>query len=98
MSGCPNTTASGCRCPEHDPGLSEHAADPAVYDLALQRSRPARLLVVTMPPAEICHGYAHGCRCDGCLVRAEHGGNIPPAREPSLQPWDPRPARQRRAA
>lgn len=45
MSGCPNSTESGCRCPEHDPGLSAHARDPEAYAQSLPQ--PVRLRVVT---------------------------------------------------
>ncbi len=36
---CPNTTAGGCRCPEHHPGLLEYAADRGAYRALLSRAR-----------------------------------------------------------
>lgn len=60
---CPNSTASGCRCPEHHPGLMAHSPTPADYALALELLRPAKttLRVLTMP-------LDNTPRCDGTMV------------------------------
>jgi hypothetical protein len=40
MLACPNSTESGCRCVEHDPGLSAHAKDATAYAEALATLTP----------------------------------------------------------
>lgn len=89
---CPNSTAGGCRCPDHHPGLLGE------YGSAAAAPPPAQLSVVpAATPAEICHGYAHGCTCSQCTLRSEHGvTTLRPVRP--RQPWEPRPARHRKAA
>lgn len=94
MTLCPNSTEGGCRCPEHHPGLLAFAPAELVAEPA---SAPARLTLVTPGPSEVCHGYAHGCICSQCTLRAEHG-TPPPVPSRVAQPWEPRPARHRRAA
>ncbi len=47
MGSCPNSTESGCRCPDHAPGLMAHAKDIAAYEAALRTVRPTTLHVVT---------------------------------------------------
>ncbi len=70
-SACPNTYASGCRCPEHDPGLMRHAPDLEAYARALDRCRPqpTRLRVVTMGADDRpdCDG-SMTCPCQRCGV------------------------------
>lgn len=55
MPGCPNSTESGCRCPEHHPGLLAFAPVPA---------EPVRLHLVTPGPCT-----APSVRTDGQLAR-----------------------------
>lgn len=94
MTGCPNTTENGCRCPDHDPGLGAYAADPVAYEAALAPLRPVRLHVVTPGPTveEPCN-ESMTCPCKRCVgeraARGPHGGGH--------QPWHPRPAGQRAA-
>lgn len=100
MSGCPNSTESGCRCPEHDPGLAVHAADAAAYERALEPLRgPVRLSVVTLGPnaEQPCTGTMT-CGCPACAKATAHlarRGGI--GSGPARQPWDPRPSRIRAA-
>lgn len=89
---CKNSAAGGCRCPEHNPGLAAHAADPVAYEAFLERVRQAgrtKLRVVTMPNEII------GIQCDGsmvcpCEACARDRGNIKP--RAIRQPWDARAA------
>lgn len=92
MAGCKNSTASGCRCIEHHPGLSAHAADQAAYDQALEACRPKRLTVVTFtPPHETppCDGTMT-CTCSDCIKQRAIRLNIP--RPKIRQPWEPKAA------
>lgn len=69
MSGCPNTTEGGCRCPEHHPGLGAYSSDPDAYDAAIARLRKqgVRLRLVTMPAgAPGCTGTMT-CPCERCV-------------------------------
>jgi hypothetical protein len=96
LSGCPNSTESGCRCPDHAPGLAAYAPDPVAYEAALEPLRPVRLHVVTtgVPVEEPSCNGSMTCSCKRCVgdraSRTAHGG--------VRQPWEPRPARERRAA
>lgn len=93
MTRCPSSTDHGCRCPEHHPGLSVHAADPDAYDRALAPLRgPVRLSVVTAgPDTKIeCDG-TYRCPCSTCTRQRSILLNTP--RPDIRQPWDPRPAR-----
>lgn len=68
--GCPSSTANGCRCPEHDPGLSVYAQDPEAYARALAPLRgPTRLSIVTAGPfvEQICSGGML-CGCPACAA------------------------------
>jgi hypothetical protein len=94
LPGCPNSTESGC--PDHAPGLAAFARDPAAYEAALAPLRPVRLHVVTtgvLAESPACDG-SMTCSCERCVgdraARTAHGGGP--------QPWEPRPARERRAA
>jgi hypothetical protein len=94
VNGCPNSTQSGCRCPEHDPGLMAFARDPVTYAAALAPCRPAvKLRVVTMPPhaERPCDGTMT-CSCQRCI--RDRGSRRAEGERP--QPWQPR--RSRRAA
>jgi hypothetical protein len=53
---CPNSTASGCRCPEHHPGLLEYSSQPdqllaALLPLAEKQSNRVTLRVLTTDPS-----------------------------------------------
>lgn len=92
MDGCPNSTASGCRCVEHHPGLSVHAVDPIAYEAMLASMRPALRVVTPGPPLssfeDVCEGESSmTCMCS--VHQAEKRRRNVPA-----QPWVPR----RRAA
>lgn len=88
MSGCPNSSESGCRCPQHDSGLAAHAADPDAYERALASVRGSlRLSVVTLgPTVEVpcTGGMLCGCkRCSAATAArvrrgAEGGGRSSP--------------------
>lgn len=43
---------------------------------------------------EVCHGYAHGCRCVHCMARESGPLPAPPA---PAQPWEPKVPRSRSA-
>jgi hypothetical protein len=55
MSGCPNSTEGGCRCPEHHPGLAAYVKDSEQRTALAQVLEPhrdrVRLRVVTPGPA-----------------------------------------------
>jgi hypothetical protein len=90
VSGCPNTTAGGCRCPQHHPGLLEVARDPDALARALEPlvERPALRVVPALRRDESCDGtmtcHCRQCRTQRAARRAEG--------EPR-QPWDARPSR-----
>lgn len=95
---CPSSTAGGCRCPQHHPGLAVHAQDPVAYEAALAALRPTTLRVVTAGPrSEVtCDGTLR-CPCQPCVAERQelvHQG----ARGNVAQPWDPKPPRHLRAA
>lgn len=86
--GCPNTTAGGCRCVEHHPGLGyQGAPDPVV------------LHVVTAEPVEPCDqqadieqliraARAHCPACNGNPARCQQGTGSPRyARLPNCRAW-----------
>lgn len=97
---CPNSTARGCRCPQHAPGVLERAAELArtpaqaaqVASLH-QRLETTRLHVVTMPHhREVpCDGTML-CSCKRCTAQraalVQRGARGSGAR----QPWNPKPA------
>ena len=71
MSACPNSTASGCKCPEHALGLAAHAPDQAAYLAALRRiAKPARRRLAAVPtPADQRPAGCAGtmtCPCSTC--------------------------------
>jgi hypothetical protein len=78
VSGCPNSTEGGCRCPEHAPGLSAFARDPAAFERALAPCRPTTLHVVTLPSREVPCTGTMTCSCRKCVeersTRAPVGG------------------------
>lgn len=43
---CPNSTESGCRCPDHAIGLAGYSRDPIAYQAALSRCQPKTILTV----------------------------------------------------
>lgn len=92
-TGCPNSTASGCRCVEHALGLMAHAPDLAAYAAALARdTKPVRLRVTTIGPARSpsCDGTMT-CPCETCArERAQR-----PALGAGPAQFKPRPPRQR---
>jgi hypothetical protein len=95
VSGCPNSTESGCRCSEHHPGLREFARDTAAFDAVLAVARqPVRLEVVTMPVRDddACDG-SMTCACVDCIK-----DRVGRQRQQVRQPWEPRPAGRRSAA
>lgn len=83
---CLNSTASGCRCPEHHPGLSVYATDPDAYTRSLTTLQPTRLRVVTPGPdlTPACTG-GYTCPCPNCLSPSARPRN----RKPIRQPWQP---------
>jgi hypothetical protein len=90
VSGCPNTTAGGCRCPQHHPGLLEVARDPDALAVALEPlvERPALRVVPALRRDESCDGTMT-CRCRQCRTqRAARRAEGEPR-----QPWDARPSR-----
>lgn len=99
MTGCKNSTESGCRCPDHDPGLMAYAPDPDAYAQALTAMQPTRLRIVTPgpPPAEPECSGGYTCTCPDCLSPSARPRNW---RKPVRQPYEPRPisARHARAA
>lgn len=97
MSGCcKNSTESGCRCPDHHPGLAAYARDRAAFDAALEplrNLRPVRMRVVTMPGEILCQGTMT-CPCASCTSdRVKR-----PAIGAGPAQFKVRPARARRAA
>lgn len=89
---CPNTTAHGCRCPQHEPGLAAYATDQAAYEAMLAPLRqPVTLRIVTPGPLNepTCDGTMT-CPCRECV---KDRVNREPTRA-SEQPWVPRPARR----
>jgi hypothetical protein len=97
LTGCPNSTESGCRCPDHAPGLAAFAADPVAYEAALEPlRRPVRLHVVTGFSGDPACNGSMTCPCPRCgrerASRAAQGaGNASPFKVR-------RAARERRAA
>ena len=87
MPGCPHTTADGCRCPEHAPGLAAYARNPAAYEAALVPLRgPVRLSVVTLGP----QGVADEPPCTGrytCPCRTCQAERATPARRGNASPF-----------
>lgn len=95
---CPNSTASGCRCPEHALGLMAYARDMQAYAAALEPSQPTRLRVVTMPADDErpnCRGTMT-CPCEACELDRQRSKVIQQAARPR-QPWEARPSRDRAA-
>ena len=85
---CPNSTESGCRCPQHAIGLKSYSPDPDAYQAALDVAQPTRLRVVTAgPPVDTpaCDGRLT-CRCPGC--EAERARIIKAGPRRVRQPWD----------
>lgn len=77
---CPRSTESGCRCVEHDPGLSAYARDPDAFEDALARCRPetTTIRIVTFgAPAETPCAGTLTCNCKRCVAerarRVERG-------------------------
>lgn len=97
MPSCPSSTAGGCRCPEHHPGLGEYASEPVAYEAALAPLRDGVTLhIVTagLTDEVQCDGTMT-CSCQRCLEQRRLLQDIARDRP---QPWDPRPARHSRAA
>ncbi len=77
MSGCKNSTESGCRCYEHAPGLmnytSVHTPEQRgqLHDIlvGMRPSRPVRLNVTTLgaPVEQACTGRLD-CSCMACAA------------------------------
>lgn len=86
---CPRSTADGCLCPEHHPGLSVYAHDQDAYERALAKCRPVTLHVVTtgLPTGSVetdCAGTMT-CACRTCSaerasIRPQGHGNANPFR------------------
>lgn len=91
---CPNTSATGCKCPEHALGLMAYSPNPVKYAAALASLQPTRLRVVTMPPERRpdCTD-AMTCDCVDCQRT-----RLTPRPAEARQPWEPKPARSRQAA
>lgn len=89
---CPNSAATGCRCPEHHLGLMAYAPDPQAYAEQLERAQPVRLRVVTMGRDErvACTGTMT-CSCEDCVMdrASRNRGGLA-----DHQPWTPRPSRR----
>lgn len=87
---CPNSSAS-CGCWEHAAGLSAYCPPETrdAYNAVLsavreRKTRGAnssyRLVAIDADP---CHGYANGCMCPDCYLRAEtHSEQQPKRRNP----------------
>lgn len=101
---CPNSTASGCRCPDHHPGLLATAkTDPVGLAAALDRiaGKPtATLRVLTTDPApeNLIPLPSDPKPCDGsmcCVCKAcekERATRVRSGVRPVRQPWEARKA------
>lgn len=76
---CPNSTASGCRCVEHHPGLTAFSRDPALL-VWLERLKPA-LTVVPEPTLPDACDDSMTCACPRCQSQKRK-------RAVPKQPWE----------
>lgn len=95
-SECTSSTADGCRCWEHDPGLSAYCPDeakPAYERILAPLRKTATLKVVTLGPSDEapCNG-SMTCDCRSC--QADRAKRLNTTHTSAHQPWMPRPARR----
>lgn len=103
MTPCPNSTRTGCRCPEHHPGLLQFARDPGALAAALAPHAAGgtvtKLHVVTTGPRTIdqqarldamLRDARANCQACGGDARRCNAGNGPPhyGRLKGCQAWN----------